>query len=121
MAADKAREVALARQEIDLLEKIDGLGIVAANALGVAVHLLRERDADTEVGGLGELAQLERLDFGHAPSLHAGGLKVRLCAGGVGSGRSRDVFAVAHQVLLHPDVLASHRAVRDGAAALLRD
>jgi len=118
MAADEAGEVALARQEIDFLEEIDGLGVVAADPLGVAVHFLRERDAHAEVGRLGELGEFERLDFIHTPRFHPGGLEVRLGAGRVGSIRRRDKFDVVQQVLLHANVFAAHRAVRDPAPAL---
>ena len=121
MAADKPGEVTLARQEVDLLKEADRLRIVRADVLGVAVDLLRERDADAEVGGLGKLREFERLDLRHPLSLHAGRAKVILGAGGrrrVGSG---DKFAIVQQVLLHADVLAANRTVRDRAAAFFRD
>ena len=60
MAADEAGEVALARQEIDFVEKIDRLRIVSADALGVPIDFLRERDADAEVSGLGEFGEFQR-------------------------------------------------------------
>jgi hypothetical protein len=121
MAADEAREVTLAWQKIHFLEKVDGLGIVAADALGVAIHFLRERDADAEVSSLGELGQLERLEFSHAPGFHAGRLKMRFGAGRVGAPWGRDIFTIVQQVLFHPDVFAAHRTVSDRPAALFRD
>src|SRR5262245_32788242 len=121
VSADDPRVIPGAGKEPDLLVEGDDLVVVRPHLVAVALQLLSPGDEEPEVGRLGEFRELGGLRRAQGAGWHSEGLEVLGGAlGGHRVERSHELL-VAEQLLEHPGVLSSDRAMHYRGPGSLRD